>query len=90
LRITYIIQVIPPRVVGRVNSFFSVINVVERFIFSLLMTLTFFSAPENGGNVIYAFAILSAAIFAGVIIQVLIYKSMRQMEKAASNKLIHE
>lgn len=82
LRITYIISVIPPRVVGRVNSFFSVINVVERFLFSLLMTITFFSAPENGGNIIYAFAILATVIFIGLSIQGLVYKSMRQMEKA--------
>lgn len=90
LRITYIIQVIPPRVVGRVNSFFSVINVVERFIFSLMMTLAFFSASGNGGNVIYAFAILAAAIFAGVIIQVLIYRSMQQMKKGILNKPVYE
>jgi MFS family permease len=90
LRITYIIQVVPTRVVGRVNSFFSVINVVERFIFSLMMTLAFFSAPENGGNIIYACAILSAVIFAGVLIQVLIYKSMQQIEKIDAKKPAYE
>jgi MFS family permease len=84
LRITYIISVIPPRVVGRVNSFFSVINVVERFLFSLLMTITFFSAPENGENVIYAFAMLSLVIFIGIIIQAMVYKSMKHMEKEES------
>ncbi len=82
LRITYIIQIIPPRVVGRVNSFFAVINVVERFIFSLLMTLTFFSATENGGNIIYACAILAAAILVGAIILLGVFKPMKKMEKA--------
>ena len=81
LRITYIIRIIPNRVVGRVNSFFSVINVAERIIFSLLMTLAFFSAPENGGNIIYACAILSAIITLGIIIQLIIFKAMKKWDQ---------
>jgi DHA3 family macrolide efflux protein-like MFS transporter len=80
LRITYIIKVVAPRVVGRVNSFFSVINVLWRFTFSSLMTLPFFAAPGNGENVVFALAILSAILLFGGVILIVNYRGIQELE----------
>ncbi|MEM9929063.1 MAG: MFS transporter, partial [Bacteroidota bacterium] len=63
LRITYIIRVVPTRVVGRVNAFFSVVNVAFRSAFLSLMTIPFFSGPDSGHHVLYAFGILAVLLY---------------------------
>lgn len=70
LRITYIVRIVPNRVVGRVNSIFAVINVLMRVIFAALMVAPFFSGEDNGENIIYGMAILSMVMFvaAGLLI----------------------
>ena len=70
LRITYLVRIVPNRVIGRVNSFFAVVNVLMRVGFSALMAIPFFSADQNGENIIYAFALLGIIMFlsAGVLI----------------------
>ncbi len=78
LRITYIVKIVPNHVVGRVNSFFNVLNVMMRFTFIMIMTLPFFSKPENGENIVYAFGILSIVLIAGAIALVYNYRSFNQ------------
>lgn len=70
LRITYIVRIVPNRVVGRVNSIFAVINVLMRVIFAGLMAIPFFSDEENGENIVYGMMILSVVmlIAAGLLI----------------------
>lgn len=65
LRITYIIKLVPNRIIGRVNSFFSVLNVLCRVSFISFLTIPFFSAPENGGNIIYACILLGGILWLG-------------------------
>lgn len=70
LRITYLVRIVPNRVIGRVNSFFAVVNVLMRVGFSALMAIPFFSADQNGENIIYAFALLGIIMWvsAGILI----------------------
>ncbi len=58
LRITYIVRKVPNHIIGRVNSFFSILNVAMRVIFLSILTTPFFSDVENGDNIPYAFLLL--------------------------------
>lgn len=73
LRITYLVKVIPNYVIGRVNSFFNVINVLMRVTFIGLLATPFFADPENGNHIIYAMMILSGGLFAAAVILWVIY-----------------
>lgn len=63
LRITYLVRTVPNRVIGRVNAFFTVINVLMRVSFIGLLTLPFFSAEANGDHIVYAFLLLGGCMF---------------------------
>ncbi|MDB4286119.1 MFS transporter [bacterium] len=78
IRITYIIRIVPNRVVGRVNSFFMVVNVAIRFLFLLILTLPFFSGKENGENIVWALGLLGIICFAGGLILILRFKSFER------------
>lgn len=70
LRITYLVRVVPNWVIGRVNSFFTVANLICRISFIGVMTLPFFSEDQNGGNIVYATILLGIILFlsAGLLI----------------------
>ncbi len=61
LRLTYFFKYIPNEVMGRVNSIFNMLNVLNRSLFIFLFSIPFFNF---GSNVIWACFILS--IFLGV------------------------
>ncbi len=63
LRITYIVRIVPNRVVGRVNSIFAVLNVLMRVMFAALMAIPFFSADENGANIVFGALLLAGVMF---------------------------
>lgn len=65
LRITYIVRIVPNRVIGRVNSLFSIMNVLMRVSFISILTLPFFTGPQSGGNISYAFILLGIILFSG-------------------------
>ncbi|WNJ21402.1 MFS transporter [Pontibacter sp. G13] len=62
LRITYLVKVVPNEVIGRVNSFFTVVNVLMRVSFLSLMALPFFADDGNGDHITYALAILAGVM----------------------------
>ncbi|MEL6698420.1 MAG: MFS transporter [Bacteroidota bacterium] len=68
LRITYLVRIVPNRVIGRVNSFFNVINVLMRVSFSALLAIPFFSQSGNGGNIIYAMYMMAGIIAVAAIL----------------------
>lgn len=57
LRISYLFSQIPNHIIGRVNSVFSVMNILMRTFFVMIFALAFFS---EGINIIYAYAILAS------------------------------
>lgn len=75
LRITYIVRIVPNHVIGRVNAFFSVINVLTRVGFIYLMMIPFFSAPGNGGNVVYAMGLLGLILAVGAGALILFFRT---------------
>lgn len=82
LRITYLVQVVPKRVIGRTNSFFNVINVVFRVSFSLLLTIPFFSDKSNGEHIVFATGLLAFLL----LLSVLLLLSARQAIYADSKQ----
>ena len=69
LRLSYMFRHVPNQVIGRVNSIFSIINVMNRALFILLFSLPFF---EIGSNIIWGYAIL--AIFVSLSAAVLTWR----------------
>ena len=57
LRVSYLFEHIPNQVIGRVNSVFSVLNIIMRVLFVMMFSLAFFAI---GTNIIYAYFMLSA------------------------------
>lgn len=74
LRITYLVRIVPNEVIGRVNSWFRVVNVTSRFLMLFLLTLPFF----GGGNVIYALMILGALCAASGVLLVIYFPKFDQ------------
>ncbi|MEM7655748.1 MAG: MFS transporter [Bacteroidota bacterium] len=73
-RITYLVRIVPNRIIGRVNSFLMVINVMMRASFFVLLTIPFFADEANGGNVIYATFLLSGIMFLSAIFMMIRYR----------------
>lgn len=72
LRITYIVRITPNRIIGRVNSIFSMGNTLMRIMMLLVLNLSFFSAKENGDNIVYAMLISGIVCSVGGLL--LLYK----------------
>ena len=70
IRVSYLFQVLPNQVMGRVNSIFFLSNVMARIIFLTLFSFAFF---HHSGNVIYTFLILSIFIFVCLLILMFFY-----------------
>ena len=60
LRISYLFGHIPNHVIGRVNSIFSLLNIIMRGIFVMIFSVHFFS---KGANIIYAYGIMALLTF---------------------------
>lgn len=78
LRITYLVRTVPNRVIGRVNAFFTVVNVFMRVTFIGLLTLPFFADERNGDHIVYAFALLALCMFIAAGVMHLRYDSFDQ------------
>ena len=77
-RITYIVRIVPNHVIGRVNSFFTMVNVMMRVSFIYLMMIPFFSAEQNGGNIVYAMGLLGLILAIGAMALILNFRSFNQ------------
>ncbi|MCI4669254.1 MAG: MFS transporter [Bacteroidia bacterium] len=62
LRITYLVKIVPNRVIGRVNSFFNIVNVMMRVSFLSMLAIPFFAKDENGANIVFALGVLGVII----------------------------
>lgn len=80
-RITYLVRIVPNEVIGRVNSFFAIVNVLMRALFLGLLAIPFFSAEGNGPNIIYGAMLLGLIMFlaAGILIS-----NFKHFDEAAS------
>jgi len=57
LRVSYLFDHVPNKVIGRVNSVFSVMNIIMRVVFTLIFSLTFFAQETN---ITFAYLIMGA------------------------------
>ena len=60
LRVSYLFNHIPNQVIGRVNSIFSLLNIIMRGIFVMIFSIGFFSKDTN---IIYAYGIMALFTF---------------------------
>ena len=76
LRVSYLFEHIPNQVIGRVNSVFSVLNIIMRVLFVMLFSLAFFAV---GMNIIYAYYILSAFTLLSGLVLCLNYNRLKHL-----------
>jgi hypothetical protein len=74
LRVSYLFEHVPNKVIGRVNSVFSVLNILMRVIFVMLFSLAFFAKSTN---IIYAYFILSGFTLISGLVLCLNYRRLR-------------
>jgi MFS family permease len=74
LRVSYLFEHVPNKVIGRVNSVFSVLNILMRVIFVMLFSLAFFAKSTN---IIYAYFILSGFTLISGLVLCLTYRRLR-------------
>jgi MFS family permease len=60
LRLTYMFNIIPNKIMGRVGSIFNLINVLTRSVFIFIFSQKFFSSSNN---IIYAYLIMGVFLF---------------------------
>lgn len=77
LRITYLFNHIPNNIIGRTASVFQTLNVLTRFLFITLFSLTFFSKEDN---ITWAYFILGLFIFISILPLLIYYKSLIKMK----------
>ena len=66
LRVSYLFDHIPNKIIGRVNSVFSVLNIMMRVIFVSIFSLAFFAMSDN---IVYAYFILAGfTLFSGMVL----------------------
>lgn len=78
LRITYLVKLVPNEVIGRVNSIFTVANVMARVSFIGLLALPFFSADGQGDHIVYAVALLGLIMLISAVILIANARRMDQ------------
>ena len=73
LRITYLFNHIPNHIIGRTGSVFQTINVLMRFTFISLFSLSFFA---KGNNITWAYVISGLFIFISIFPLIIFYKKL--------------
>ncbi|GJM29447.1 MAG: hypothetical protein DHS20C17_20820 [Cyclobacteriaceae bacterium] len=76
LRISYLFEQVPNNVIGRVNSVFSVLNILMRVIFVMVFSMVFFA---QGINIIYAYFTLGAFTLVSGLILLWYYPRLKLM-----------
>jgi DHA3 family macrolide efflux protein-like MFS transporter len=75
-RVTYLFNLIPNELMGRVNSIFNVITTVFRVTFILILSLPYFSI---GSNIIYGYIMLGCLTLASGILLLFLYKPILRL-----------
>ncbi len=76
LRVSYLFEHIPNQVIGRVNSVFSVLNILMRVVFVFLFSLAFFAESTN---IIYAYFTLAAFTLASALVLCSYYGKLKKL-----------
>lgn len=76
LRLSYIFSHVPNSKIGRVNSVFSVLNVIMRVVFILLFSHSFFS---QGSNITFAYGILGTFLLVSGIFLLINFRKLEKL-----------
>jgi len=79
LRITYLFNHIPNNIIGRSGSVFQTLNVIMRFSFISLFSLTFFAKSDN---ITWAYFICGSFIFISILPLLFFYKKLVNLKSA--------
>ena len=77
LRITYLFNHIPNNIIGRAGSVFQTLNVIMRFSFITLFSLTFFAKTDN---ITWAYFICGLFIFIAIFPLMFFYKRLLNLK----------
>jgi DHA3 family macrolide efflux protein-like MFS transporter len=77
LRITYLFNHIPNNLIGRTGSVFQTLNVLIRFSFITLFSLTFFTKEDN---ITWSYFIIGLFIFISILPLLIYYKGLIKMK----------
>ena len=81
-RVTYLFNLIPNELMGRVNSIFNVITTVFRVTFILVLSLPYFS---EGSNIVYGYVMLGCLTLASGILLLFLYKPILKLTANANS-----
>ena len=73
LRTTYLLRTVPNTVIGRVNSIFSMIQAFNQSLIIGLLSISFFTGPGNGGNIIYGFGVMAGLCLISAVLLILFF-----------------
>lgn len=77
MRVTYLFNVVPNSIIGRVSSTFHMINILLRFGFISLFSIAFFA---EGNNIIYTFIISGIFLLISIVPLIIYYKKLEGSE----------
>lgn len=73
LRLSFLFRHIPNQVIGRVNSIFSIINVMNRAFFILILSISYFGV---GSHILWGYALMAVFTFASAGVLTARYRSI--------------
>lgn len=73
LRLSFLFRHIPNQVIGRVNSIFSIVNVMNRAVFILILSIPYFGV---GSHILWGYALMALFTFASAGVLAARYRSM--------------
>jgi DHA3 family macrolide efflux protein-like MFS transporter len=82
-RVSYLFNLIPNEITGRVNGIFNVVNILIRILFIVIFIFPFFSI---GSNVTYAYLILGLFTLIAAIVLIFLYKPLLRLTERAEVK----
>ena len=71
LRLSFLFRHIPNQVIGRVNSIFSIINVMNRTLFILILSLSYFGV---GSNILWGYGLMALFTFGSAAVLIVRYQ----------------
>ena len=77
LRLSFLFRHIPNQVIGRVNSIFSIINVMNRTFFILILSISYFGV---GSHILWGYVLMALFTFASAAVLAVRYQSIMTID----------
>ena len=83
LRLSFLFRHIPNQVIGRVNSIFSIINVMNRTLFILILSFPYFGV---GSHILWGYALMALFTAISAIVLIILYPKILTVSAVAIEK----